>query len=141
LQINYNYRYNKFAIISSFQFIPFQNKLISLLLFANGAASYINTSERHKIFSYFFIGKRKKTKHLRFRNILFMIFQIKKLSLVSLIELYPGKNAQYARGSGTFSKIIKFDVATHTVLLELPSGIKKIFSYYSYVFLGRVALR
>jgi large subunit ribosomal protein L2 len=25
--------------------------------------------------------------------------------------------------------------------LELPSGIKKIFSYYSYVFLGRVALR
>jgi ribosomal protein L2 len=140
LNINYNYRFNKFSVISNFHFIPFKNKLITLLLFANGGATYINTTEKHKIFSYFFCNYVKKLKILKRKNILFMLAQIKKLSFVSLIELYPGKNAQYSRGSGTYSKIIKIDDKTHTALLQLPSGIKKIFSYYSLAFLGHVAL-
>jgi ribosomal protein L2 len=111
-------------------------------LFSNGAASYINTTLNTKIFSYFFIlKKKKKFRRLKHKNVLFMLGQIKKLSFVSLLELYPGKAAQYARGSGTGAKIIKIDIAIHTALIQLPSGVKKIFSSYSYAFLGKVALR
>jgi len=140
IKVNYNYRYNRFAIIATFQFIPFKNKLLSLLIFANGGACYINTTEKQKIFSYFFYNIKRKIKNVKHKNILRMIFQIKKLTFVSLIELYPGKLTQYVRSSGTKSKIIKLDDSTHTALLQLPSGVKKIFSFYSFVFIGRVAL-
>jgi ribosomal protein L2 len=69
-----------------------------------------------------------------------MLFQIKKLSFISCLELLPGRGAQYTRSSGTRSKIIKFDSDTYSVLIKLPSGVKKIFSYYSFVMLGRLAL-
>jgi ribosomal protein L2 len=61
-----------------------------------------------------------------------MLFKIKKLSFISCIELLPGKDAQYCRSPGTKGKIIKFDKINHTVLVQLPSKIKKIFSYYSF---------
>jgi ribosomal protein L2 len=69
-----------------------------------------------------------------------MLFQIQKLSFVSLIELIPGKGSQYVRSSGVKSRIIKFDYDNHSVLLKLPSGIKKIFSYYSYAMLDKISL-
>jgi ribosomal protein L2 len=69
-----------------------------------------------------------------------MLFQIKKLSFISCLELLPGSGAQYTRSSGTRSKIIKFDLDTYSVLVKLSSGVKKIFSYYSFVMLGRLAV-
>jgi ribosomal protein L2 len=69
-----------------------------------------------------------------------MLFQIKKLSFISNIELLPGKNAQYTRSSGTKSRIIKFDNSNQTVFVQLSSGIKKIFSYYSVVMLGQMSM-
>lgn len=68
-----------------------------------------------------------------------MLFQIQKLSFVSCIEILPGKGGQYSRSSGTKSKIIKFDKFNHTVLLQLPSKLKKIFSYYSFALLDQVS--
>jgi ribosomal protein L2 len=69
-----------------------------------------------------------------------MLCQIKKLSFVSGLELLPGQGAKYSRSAGTKSKIIKFDGQSHSVLVQLPSKIKKIFSYYSFVLLGQLAL-
>jgi len=77
---------------------------------------------------------------IKLKNTLLMLFQIKKLSYVSYLEILPGKGSQYTRSSGTKSRLIKFDTDNHTVLIQLPSGIKKIFSYYSLVFLGRISL-
>lgn len=77
---------------------------------------------------------------LKIKNTFLMLFQIKKLSFVSCLELLPGRGAQYVRSSGTKARIIKFDDSTHSVLLQLPSGVKKIFSYYSFVMLGRIAI-
>jgi len=70
-----------------------------------------------------------------------MIGQFKRLSYISLIEFHPGRGAQYCRSAGTGSRIIKFDHKIHTVLLQLPSKVKKIISYYSVAFLGKVALK
>lgn len=69
-----------------------------------------------------------------------MLFQIKKLSFISCLELLPGYGAQYIRSPGTKARIIKFDTTTHTALIELPSKLKKIFSYYSFTMLNAIAL-
>ena len=68
------------------------------------------------------------------------LFKIKKLSFVSYLELIPGRGAQYTRSSGAKSRIIKFDENKHSAMLQLPSGTKKIFSYYSLVLLGPISI-
>jgi large subunit ribosomal protein L2 len=65
---------------------------------------------------------------------------IKRLSKVSLIELYPGLGIQYIRSSGCFGKLIKFDFEKHVALIELPSGVSKNFSIYSLSSIGGVSL-
>lgn len=140
VRVNYNLRYNRLGFISSFQLIPFQNKLLSLFYFANGAVTYYISTQAHKIFSYSFLNKYKILKKVITKPLFLMLCQIKKLTFVSCVELVPGKGVQYARSSGTACKLIKFDKDTHTVLVQLPSGVKKLFSYYSFAALEPVAL-
>jgi len=140
LRINYHFRYNKLAFIASFQIIPFKNKLLSLLYFANGAVSYYTSSQSHRIFSYVYLNTSRILKKTACSSIFFMLWQIKKLTHVSLIELIPGKGAQYARSNGAYCKPITFNKETHTVLVQLPSTVKKLFSYYSFTTLGPVTL-
>ena len=119
-------------MVAAFSFIPFKNKLLSLIFFNNGAVTYFLTSNTHVIFSFTYFNKFKKLKKIKkLKSFFLMIFQIKKLSFVSCLELLPGMGSQYVRSSGTKAKIIKLDKDTHTALIQLPSGIKKIFSYYS----------
>lgn len=140
IKINYNLRYLKLGFLNSFYFIPFKNKLLSLIYYSNGSFSYVLTSEKHKLFFLIYYNFSKKLRKLRIENTFLMLFQIKKLSFISCLELFPGKNSQYSRSSGTKSRIIKFDEESHSVLIQLPSKIKKIFSYYSFAMLGSLAL-
>lgn len=140
IKINYNFRHLRLGFLISFVFIPFKNKLLSLIYFSNGSFSYFLTGETHKLFVFINSQNIRKLKKIKFKNFFFMLFQIQKLAFVSSVELTPGKGSQYSRSSGTKSRIIKFDYDSHSVLLKLPSGIKKIFSYYSYVMFDRIAL-
>lgn len=65
--------------------------------------------------------------------------RIKKLTYISFVEITPGRGAQYMRSPGTEARLLRIDETTHSCVLELPSGIKKIFSYYSYAFLSNIA--
>lgn len=141
ININYNYRWQKIAILGTFQFIPYKNKLLSLIFFSNGMVNYIITTEFQKLFSYVFWLKKKKNKHFKLKNLCLMLGQFKKLSFVSLIEFKPGSGAQYCRSAGTASRIIKFDHKLKTALIQLPSKVKKIISYYSIAFLGKISLK
>lgn len=58
-----------------------------------------------------------------------------------LLEIIPGRGAQYARSSGTKAHLIKVDMSSHTALVKLPSGVRKIFSAYSLVMFGAVSLK
>ncbi len=127
------------GIISTFNFIPFKNKILSLIFFSNGSICYYLAFEQFKLFSIFFFNNDKKFKKLTFIKIHLMLIQIKKLSLVSCLELTPGSGSKYAKSSGVKAKIIKFDHETHSVFIQLPSGVKKIFSFYSFVMIGRIA--
>jgi len=67
--------------------------------------------------------------------------QVKKLISVCLIELLPGRGAQYCCSAGATGKIIKFDKKADAVLIWLPSGTKKMFSEHSFVAFGMVAFK
>lgn len=138
-KINYTLRYSKLGLIVSFKFIPFRNRLLSLVYYSNGAITYYLSTELHGFFSYIYYNKYKKLKKIKLQNTFLMLFQVKKLSFVSSVELLPGKGSQYSRSAGTKSKVIKIDKESHTVLLQLPSKVKKIFSYYSFVLLDAIA--
>lgn len=141
IKINFNFRYFKLGFIGSFTFIPFKNKLLSLIYYSNGSFTYYLSTEYHKLFSFICYNFHKKLKKLKIKNTFFMLFQIKKLSFVSVLELIPGLGAQYTRSPGTKSRIIKFDLNNYSVLIKLSSGVKKIFSYYSFVMLGQLSLQ
>lgn len=140
IKINFNLHFFKLGFIGSFTFIPFKNKLLSLIYYSNGSFTYYLTTENHKLFSFIYYNFYKKLKKLKIKNTFFMLFQIKKLAFVSVLELLPGSGAQYTRSSGTKARIVKFDSNSHSVLIKLPSGVRKIFSYYSFVMLGQLAL-
>ncbi len=140
-KINYNFRYFKLGFISSFNFVPFKNKLLNLVIYSNGSYAYYLTTDNHQLFSFIYFNFYKNLKKVKLKSTFFMLFQIKKLSFVSCLELSPGKGSQYSRSSGTKSRIIKFDNDTHSVLVKLPSGLKKIFSYYSFVLFGQISLK
>jgi ribosomal protein L2 len=128
------------GFISSFKFIPYKNRILSLVYFSNGAVTYYLTSEFHFLFSFIYFNKFKKLKKIKLKNTALMLFQIKKLSFVSCLEILPNRGAQYCRSSGTKSKIFKIDHVAHSVLIQLPSGVKKTFSYYSFVLLGQISV-
>ena len=126
--------------IAAFSFIPYKNKVASLIYFNNGAVTYYLTTNIHVLFSIMNFNIIKKLRKMKLKNYYFMLFQIKKLSFVSCLELLPDSGAQYSRSPGTKSRIIKFDKDTHSVMVQLPSKIKKIFSYYSFVLLDQIIL-
>lgn len=140
VNINYHLRYLKMGSILSFTFIPFKNKILSLVFFNNGSVAYYLTTNVHILFSFSCFIKHKRLKKFKIKSLYLMLFQIKKLSFISCLELLPGYGSQYSRSPGTKSRIIKFDKNSHSVLVELPSKIKKIFSFYSFTLLDAITL-
>lgn len=140
IKVNYSFRYLKLGFIAGFQFIPFKNKLLSLIYFASGAITYFLTTELHLLFFYTFYNRYKRLRKIKLKSIFLMLFRIKKLSFVSCVELIPGRNAQYIRSPGVKGKIINFDKETRSVLIVLPSSTNKTFSYHSFALLDKISI-
>lgn len=139
--INYHFHYMQLGFISQFQFIPFKNRLLSLVHFSNGSLAYFITTQNHRLFSFFYLNKTEELNN-HFRNDSFgFLVQMKITTKVSLLEVAPKRGAQYCRSPGTFGRIIKFDSNNDSVLIKLPSGCRKMFSYFSFVAIGQVALK
>lgn len=62
-------------------------------------------------------------------------------SSFSFAEIHPHRGAQYSRSSGSSSKLLSKNISTHTTLVKLPSGVRKIFSLYSLVTDGAPSLK
>ena len=82
----------------------------------------------------------KSLKHVFHSPMFFILYQIKRNSIISLIELLPNAGIKYCRSSGCKSRLIKTDSSTGTALIRLPSGVKKIASLFSTAYLGQVSL-
>jgi large subunit ribosomal protein L2 len=135
--INLNLRYNKLAVISTFQFIPFKNKLLTVLCYNNGAISYHNATENFNLFEYFYWNRKKSINKFHSKIFWSLLFLIKKLSFLSFIELLPEKGAQYVLSSGCKAKLFNIDKSSLSCLVILPSKVKKIFSCFSAALLGQ----
>jgi ribosomal protein L2 len=119
-----------------------QNKLVALSFLSSGSVTYLQSTDKFKIFSFiYFPGKTSRVRSDFTNPILFILSYVRRLSKVSLIELYPGSGVQYVRSAGTFARLIKTDIQTHTAVLRLPSGVRKTFSLYSIASLGVVSLK
>lgn len=99
-------------------------------------------TNNHKVlnFIYFKPTNEFRLDYLR-RPTIFKLYQVRRLSKVSMLELFPGKGIQYAVSSGCFAKVIKFSYKQHTALLSLPSGVKKIFSIHCVVLNKAISLK
>lgn len=141
IQINYILNYTKLSFIGGFLFVPYRNKLLSLFFYSNGAVTYYLTTINQKIFFCSNFLFQKRYRKLRLKKVFSLIFRIKKLSFLSYLAIKPMVKAQYVRSSGCKSRLFKFDKEKHLVVMELPSDSRKMFSYYSTAFLGRIANR
>jgi ribosomal protein L2 len=62
------------------------------------------------------------------------------MSKVSFLSSLPNKPIQYIKSSGSVGILISINLLNHTVVIKLPSGVKKIFSIYTTVLTGPVSL-
>lgn len=132
-RIAFFFHYLPLAFIADFVFIAGKNKFLSLIFFKTGALIYANAMSGQRLFSYGSWNRRLKRSRFAPSSWFKMLIQIRKLSFVSLIEMSPGRGAQYSRSTGSCSKIFSFDEVQRTALLQLPSKVKKTFSYFSMV--------
>lgn len=140
--INYSFRVNMLAVVSTFYLIPFQNKLVALCFLATGGVTYLQSTTQFKLLSFVKLPSTLNKKSMNiFDPTISILMHIKLLSRISLVELYPGSGVQYVRSSGSFARFIKIDWATHTTLLTMPSGVRKSFSLYSLASVGAVSLK
>ena len=66
------------------------------------------------------------------------LYKTSPMTTISNLQITPLCLTQYARSSGVFSKLFSKNMSNHTALVQLPSGVKKIFSLYSLAQLGEV---
>ena len=141
-RINYSMRSKVLSLVTTFKLIPLQNKLVALSFLASGCICYLPSTDHFRIFGFiYFPTQNLKLKSFINNPILFLLVYVQRLAKVSLIELYPGAGIQYARSSGTFARLVKIELNSHTALLQLPSGVRKTFSLYSLASLGAVSLK
>lgn len=140
--VNYSFRHNYPSFISTFKLVPYSNKLLALVIFPSGCLSYFPAVDSMKIFSpLIFRSGRAQTSLKALTPHYSFIYTVKPFQKVSNIEIRPGKGVQYVRSAGTWAKITKFDNFHHAVLVKLPSGMRKFFSFYSLIVLGPCALK
>jgi ribosomal protein L2 len=136
--ITYSITQKCLGIVSSFFFIPFKNRFLSLLILSNGLICYTPALENQSFFQYFKTVSKLNTRFYKFQIFFNRIAYIKKLSLISLLELSPSKGAQYIRGVGAKGRLFAIDKIENTAIVELPSKLKKLFPLFSVCAIGRL---
>ena len=65
IKINYNYRYQPLGLVTTFQLIPFRNLVVSLVLYANGALTYLTKGLEHRAFKYLIFARNSRERKFR----------------------------------------------------------------------------
>lgn len=143
VNLNYNHRSPSVKFIQTLKIVGLRTKLTALTFLASGGICYLPATDQSSIFQIShppLRNSREEIRSLWCNPYTIILNALPRLSKVSLLELYPGKGVQYIRSSGSKGKLIKFDHDKHTVLVQLPSGVRKFFSMYSLGSFGTVAL-
>ena len=139
---NYFYNSNTIGFVSNIYLSPLLQTFRLLLVNANGALFYKPLGRWTTMFSFNYTSqKHKYLKPIMLKPYYLTLLHTPILGNFSFAEIYPHKGAQYSRSSGSASKLLSKNISTHTVLVKLPSGVRKIFSLYSLVTDGIPALK
>ena len=124
-------------LVIGFKVLPKSHKVISLVYNSYAGLSFLLSNATTQLFSNLYYYPTTTTLASVFTNPTFaFLYQLKGGGKLSSLELFPGKGIQYARSAGSCAKLLKLDWVTHTALLKLPSGVRKLFSIYSFTNLG-----
>lgn len=151
IRINYNFRYKFISFIANIFILPYTHKFVSMTFMSTGSILYLPLSNLHNLFKLtrmyriFKEGRLKKYynrlliihKFLFINQSFFILRQLPKNHPLSLLEVKPGEGIKYVRSPSTFAKPVKLDLKTDTVLVRLPSGVRKVFSLLSIGSLGK----
>ena len=130
--VNYMLSLKSLSFVSSLRLVSKNTNIFTLLLNSNGSYYYSPVGEIPFLFSFLYFKKKKFISRYFFPKPTFsFLFQLPLLKKISNVEIFFNKGVQYSRSLGVFSKILNKNFYTHTVLIQLPSGVKKIFSFYS----------
>lgn len=130
-----SWKYSNIGFFSTLKLTPRNNRLLGLVILSCGSYFYSPITSQHKILHFIYYKPRYDLRidYLK-KPTIFKLYQVRRLTKISMLEIYPGKGIQYATSAGCFAKIIKFYAKQHIALLTLPSGVKKIFSLHINVF-------
>lgn len=121
---------------------PYNNVMYSLTAHASGLLLNQRQSSFRDLFSFSY-GKFY-TSWLQFffpNPTQALIFTLKPYTRISFIPSHPGYKPIYCLSSGAEAIILSHNINQHTSLVKLPSGVRKIFSYYSLTNLGGVSFK
>ena len=141
--LNYNFRDSSLFFVGGLNYLARSSKAACLVFNSCGTVSYLPFSLSYSMFAIYKLNPALSKKSIGQNLSLFMpfkreiltvnylVFQQKKNTPVSFLELTPLRVVQYARSSGSKALIKKMDTRTGLALVVLSSGLKKVFSIYA----------
>lgn len=130
-----SWKFANLGFFSTFKLAPRNNRLLGLIILSCGSYFYSPITNQHKILHFIYFKPRHDLRIDYLKNpTIFKLYNVRRLTKISMLEIYPGKGIQYALSAGCCAKIIKFYAKQHIALLSLPSGVKKMFSVHINVF-------
>lgn len=135
------FNYTSVSYITNLILIPFLNKLVGLIFYITGGFAFLQLPANKTLFTFLYFKQKKKSLKEFFPSpSFFRLHQLKVMSKISFLSSLPNKKIKYIKSSGSVGIILQFNLITHTAVVRLPSGIKKIFSLYTIATLGAVSL-
>jgi large subunit ribosomal protein L2 len=140
--INYKNSHKLFGFVSNIQLIPKTQSFCFLVVNSSGAVFYKPTGAWRKSFSFIYSHQKSRL----FSNLFTNPYSLKLAALsllqpISYLEIAPSKGSQYARAPGSTAKALSKNQHTHTALVRLPSGVRKVFSLYNTAVRGTPSLK
>jgi large subunit ribosomal protein L2 len=128
----------RLQFVSTAILIPFQNKLVSLCVFANGLLAYCLTTSQHRLFSYYRLSLNSANRRKFIWPLARPLFRFPKLTVVSDIEAKPYTGSKICLSAGSRTTLLTTNNLTKSSLLSLPSKKKKIIASYVVAQSGRI---
>lgn len=141
--VNYTFRLRFVSFIANILILPFTHKIISMLFLSTGSVTYLPTSHYHKLFTLlrmytlnsptddYLINLNFLGSKIFIKQGFFIIKQLKRNQPISLLEVTPASGIKYARSPSVFAFGLKTNHKLNTMLIRLPSGVRKVFSLLS----------
>ena len=133
---------NSLFTIISIRHHPRTSNVYSLTAHATGLLLNQPQSSFRNVFSFLYTTCKSKILKFFFNApYTALLFTLPSFTTISHLASRPQGHSTYVKSAGASAVILSKNSTQHTVLVRLPSGVRKIFSYYSLATLGSVSFK